>query len=162
MATIHEAAMVESRQVGGHNSVIYTWGLPTTGANWSSSKGAVLGQIQTMPGNGASGNTPAYQTTGWTVLGAGDSCIPVFLPGAQDRSVQIQGTFGGATVAIVGCNDGVNFVNLTDALQGASLAAISAAGLYNLYEKCAWIGVVITGGGGSTALNVILSTRQPS
>jgi hypothetical protein len=152
----HLAAKVDVRQVGGHNSVIYTWGLPTTGAQW------VPGQQ--MPGNGASGNTPAFQATGWSVLAQGDTCVPEFLPGAQDRCVQVQGVAGGATVSLLGSNDGANWVALTDrnAVNLGAIVPNPQGVLVEINETTAWIMPQVNGGSGGTAINVIMVTRQPS
>lgn len=49
----------------------------------------------------------------WT-LGVSDDGVPIEVVNFADRSVQVEGSFGGASVSIEGSNDGVNYRTLTD------------------------------------------------
>jgi len=59
--------------------------------------------------------------------------LPVSIPGAADRTVQVIGTFGGATVIIEGSNDGVTWAQCHDAT--GVLIAFTAAGMNVLLEN---------------------------
>lgn len=89
-------------------------------------------------------------------LGAGDSGVPVRYAGAADRTVQIVGTFGGATVDIQGSLDGTNWSSVTDA-QGNAITATSAT-LEAVTELVRFIRPVVTGGTG-TAVTVTILMR---
>lgn len=58
-------------------------------------------------------------------LGVGDDGAPVEAVEFADRSVQVAGTLGGASVVIEGSNDSTNYGTLTDP-QGNDLAIITA------------------------------------
>ncbi len=71
----------------------------------------------------------------------------------RDRSVSVSGTFGvGGTLVIQGSNDGVNWYTLSD-LQGSALS-FTAAGLKGVAESPVWIRPFISGGDGTTSLDV--------
>jgi hypothetical protein len=89
----------------------------------------------------------------WTALGNADVGTQVAMSGASDRSVQIEGTFGGATVAVQGSNDGTNWQTLTDP-QGNAIST-TAAKLEQISELTRFIRVITTGGTG-TNVNVNL------
>lgn len=67
----------------------------------------------------------AYIVT-WANMGNADQGLPVSLVGAADRTVQIGGTFGAATVVLEGSLDGTNYITLTDP-QGNAISKTSAA-----------------------------------
>ena len=50
----------------------------------------------------------------WAGIAAGDTAEPVQWAGDADRSVQVEGTFDGATITIEGSIDEVNFRTLSD------------------------------------------------
>lgn len=93
----------------------------------------------------------------WTGVAPGDTCEPVQFGGAPDRSVQVVGTFGGATINIHGSNDGTNYTSLTDP-QGNDIA-ITAAKIEAISELTRYFKPVISGGAGSS-INVILFMRK--
>lgn len=83
----------------------------------------------------------------WLGLTTGDTGKP--LPHSQysDKSVQVTGALGGATVVIQGSNDdGTTWVTLTDA-QGNALS-FSAAGLEMVAEATGLIRPSVSGGTG--------------
>lgn len=84
---------------------------------------------------------------------------PKQLFGSADRSVQISGTFNGATVAIHGSNDGVNYVALRDNYGDA--IAVTSAGIISVGDLSLYVKPVISGAGGSTSLTITLLTRGP-
>jgi len=67
----------------------------------------------------------------------------------QDRTIQVLGTFGGATVTIQGSNDdGTTWATLTDPL-GNNLA-FTAAGIKSITELPQYIRPLLSGGSGSS------------
>lgn len=93
----------------------------------------------------------------WSGLLQGDDGGYVQWLQYADRSVQVYGTFGGATVEIEGSNDATNWVGLTDP-QGNALS-ISAAKIEQIMEACLYIRPRISGGNGTTNLGVCLVGR---
>ncbi len=92
----------------------------------------------------------------WPAVGNADTGTAVPLSGGSDRSVQVSGTFGAATILIEGSNDGTNYVVLTDP-QGNSLsktsAAIEAISELTRYIRCS------SSGGTGTNVNVTLLVK---
>lgn len=97
----------------------------------------------------------------WLALTTGDDGQPINWSEFADRSVQVYGTFGGATVTMQGSNDlgpvPTNWNTLTD-LQGNALA-FTVAGLEMVAEPTCWIRPVVTGGVGAS-LNVQMFLRR--
>lgn len=89
-------------------------------------------------------------------LGNADNGIQVEFPDYADRSIQVEGTFGGATVTIQGSNDGTNWQTLRDP-QGVALTVTSAA-LKQVLETTRYIRAISSGGTG-TAVSVTLFAR---
>ena len=108
-------------------------------------------------------NTFPFQTsqdvaiTTWSDVAAGDTCEPIRLGVWSDRTVQVGGTFGGATVSIQGSNDDIEYFTLTDP-QGNPLT-FAAAGLEAIIELPAFLRPTITGGDGAS-VKVIVSGRR--
>lgn len=96
--------------------------------------------------------------TTWSALLAGDDGEPVRLAVFSDRSVQVSGTFGGASVTIGGSNDGVTYHALTDTAGDA--LSVTAACLKQIVELPIWIKPRIFGGDGTTNLTVVLAGRR--
>lgn len=93
----------------------------------------------------------------WTALGNADTGTSVLLSSASDRSVQVEGTFGGATVTVQGSNDGTNWQTLTDP-QGSALTWTSANRLEQIEEITRYVRVITSGGTG-TNINVNMLLR---
>lgn len=97
----------------------------------------------------------------WDALTTGDDGQPIDWSEFADRSVQVYGTFGGATVTMQGSNDPgptpTNWNTLTD-LQGNALA-FTAAGLEMIAEPTCWVRPVVTGGAG-TSINIQMFLRR--
>lgn len=96
--------------------------------------------------------------TTWANMAQDDDGAPVRLAVFSDRSIQVIGTFGGASVTIGGSNDGTNYHALTDT-SGESLALTSAT-LKQIVELPVYIKPRIFGGNGTTNLTVILAGRR--
>jgi len=95
----------------------------------------------------------------WTPLTSSDlDGEPLGMSDFQDRTVQVLGTFGGATVTIQGSNDdGTTWATLTDPL-GNNLA-FSSAGMKQVTELPQLIRPLVSGAGGTTSLSVYLHMR---
>jgi hypothetical protein len=86
------------------------------------------------------------------VLAVGDDGAPVAGPGWADRSFQVTGTFGGASVTIEGSNDGSTYLTLNDPF-GSPLNFPSPA--LRAVTEVSWvIRPRAVGGDGTTALAV--------
>ena len=96
--------------------------------------------------------------TTWAGLLSGDDGEAVRLAVYSDRSIQVTGTFGGASVTIAGSNDGVTYHALT-ATSGDPLM-LTAGGLKQIVELPVFLKPRVFGGNGSTDLKVILSGRK--
>lgn len=96
--------------------------------------------------------------TTWSGLLADDDGQAVRLAVYSDRSIQVAGTFSGATVTIAGSNDGETYHALTDT-QGEPLTLTSGA-LKQIVELPVFIKPRVFGGDGSTNLKVVLSGRK--
>jgi hypothetical protein len=71
-------------------------------------------------------------------------------------AVQFSGTFGGATIALQGSNDGTTFYTLED-LQGTAISG-TAAGYFEFTTAALYLRPSISGGSGN-AVNVIAMLR---
>jgi hypothetical protein len=96
--------------------------------------------------------------TTWAPLAADDDGAPVRLAVYSDRSIQVAGTFGGASVTIGGSNDGITYHALTDT-AGDSLTLTSAV-LKQIVELPVYLKPRVFGGDGTTNLTVILAGRR--
>ena len=94
----------------------------------------------------------------WDGLRADDDGEPVRLAVYADRSVQVVGTFGGASVTIGGSNDGVHYTALRD-VNGDPLTLTQAA-LRTIVDLPIFIKPRVFGGDGTTNIKVILAGRR--
>lgn len=94
----------------------------------------------------------------WAAIGDADTCTAVPMSGASDRSVQITGTFGAATILLQGSNDGTNFVVLTDP-QGNAISKTTAA-IEQISEITRYIKPSTSGGTGSAITVTVLLKGQ--
>lgn len=93
----------------------------------------------------------------WSAGATGDSGSAVESAAWADRCVHVTGTFGGATVAIQGSNDGSDWQTLNNA-QGTA-ATFTAAGLKQIVEVPRFMRPTVTGGAAS-AIKVVLVARR--
>lgn len=96
--------------------------------------------------------------TTWSPLAADDVGGEVRLAVYSDRSVQVAGSFGGATCTIAGSNDGVEWHALSGT-DGEPLT-FTSGGLRTIVELPVFIKPRVFGGDGSTALRVVMSGRK--
>lgn len=88
----------------------------------------------------------------WSGLAAGEAGVAATASRWPGKSVHISGTFGGATLAIQGSNDGSNWSALSSGLgaQG-DLTGINSGRVVNVFENPKFIRPALTGGDGTTA-----------
>ena len=96
--------------------------------------------------------------TTWSGLLANDDGAPVRLAVYSDRSVQVVGTFGGATLTLGGSNDGETYEALTD--TSGNPITLTAGALKQITELPVFIKPRVFGGDGSTNIKVILAGRK--
>jgi hypothetical protein len=104
----------------------------------------------------------------WSGIAQTDTTQPFSFGGAfPDKTVSVGGVFGaGATVSIMGSNDGVTYVKLNDSRgEGNPLDFLTAGGndMRTILENPFYIRVDLAGGDGTTALSVAVlagSTRR--
>lgn len=84
----------------------------------------------------------------WAAVPEGDTYAAAETGGLFERSVQVGGTFGGATVLIQGSNDGVTYFTLND-LQDNPLS-FAAAGVAAIQENVRYIKPSASGGTNSS------------
>lgn len=95
----------------------------------------------------------------WTALATGDTIDALKLTGigARRASIQVSGTFGGATVKVQTSNDGTNFADIKDIHNTA--ISTTAAAMFEATSAAVYIKPVISGGTGDS-VNVILHMRN--
>jgi hypothetical protein len=99
----------------------------------------------------------------WSSIGDSDTCTPVQRPDLADRSFQVEGTFGGATMALQGSNDSTtgsdgHFETLTNPVGTA--ATQSSAGVMQITEATRWIMPKTSGGSGSSLTVTVCARRS--
>jgi hypothetical protein len=94
----------------------------------------------------------------WT-LAAGETGVVLVLPGYAERSVEISGTFGGATVVIEGRNKvaGSVYFTLNDPFGNA--LSFTVAGLKQILENVYALRPRVTGGDGTTSINISINSK---
>jgi len=106
---------------------------------------------------GPSGGIDAIVAT-WTPLAAaGDIGQALQRTDLADRSVQVTGTFAGATIVLEGSNDGTNYFTLSNPAGVA--VSFAAAGLMQVNLPTAWVRPRVTVGAGA-ALAVTMTARR--
>jgi hypothetical protein len=107
--------------------------------------------MATLPASVLEFNRMQCRRAAWVGLATGDDGAPIDWSAFADKSVQVFGTFGGATVTLQGSNDEgpvpTNWTVLTD-MQGNALNFTTAA-LEQVSENTCWVRPVVTGGAAS-------------
>jgi hypothetical protein len=95
----------------------------------------------------------------WTLTTADHTGDSYEHPGAADRTVQASGTFGGATVAIEGSNNGSTWSPLTD--PGGTAITFTSAGIEAIAENPLYVRarLSVTGIGATIVVNML--NRSP-
>ena len=93
-------------------------------------------------------------TITWSGMATGDEGAAISTEG-KNLSVQVGGTFSGATVTMHGSNDGVTFTSLNDLAVPGNACSFNSAGFKGVLQMPKFIKPIVTGGTG-TGLFVIL------
>ena len=102
----------------------------------------------------------AVQTVQWTPVTEADTCRPIQFPEFSDKSIQVSGTFGGASVALNGSNDGTNFAALRD--PSSTTIAITQAGIKAVLENTWQVQPSVTGGSSqSLTITLLVHAANP-
>ena len=96
----------------------------------------------------------------WEAVGDGDSGAPVELIEWGDRTVQVKGTFDGATLTMQGSNDGAVWVTLTDPL--GNNVAFTAAGGKAILERYRYVRPLPSSTSGNTDLDITMTMVRTS
>lgn len=104
-----------------------------------------------------SGNSRSFVKR-WLAMAASDDGAPFSGSQYTDRSAQVSGTFGGATLRLQGSNDGVTWATLSDP-QGNALDFTSAK-IEMVTEATLFVRPLVVGGDGTTSLNVHLLLKE--
>src|SRR5258708_26883719 len=108
---------------------------------------------------GPAGGVDAVVTT-WTPLAAaGDVGQPLQRTDLADRSVQVTGTFAGATIVLEGSNDGTNYFTLSNPASAA--LSFTAAGLMQVNQPTAWVRPRVTLGNGASLTGTVTARSAP-
>lgn len=95
----------------------------------------------------------------WTLTTADPTGGALELPGASDRSIQVLGTFGGATIAVEGSNDGgTTWAALHD--PGGNAVTFTAAGINAISENVLKIRTRLSTVGVGATINAYLLSRS--
>lgn len=89
----------------------------------------------------------------WSAMTTGDNGEPIILTKFNDRTLHVTGTFGGATVAFEGSNDGIEYLPMRDVFN--AVVSASEAKLITLTEVPLYVRPVVTGGTG-TSVSIIV------
>lgn len=100
----------------------------------------------------------ASHVVSWTAMAASDTGAPLEMPVSNDRSVQVTGTFGGASLLFEGSNDGVNYATLTDP-QG-NLLSFNSPKIEQVMELTLFVRPHVSGGDGTTSITVTTLLRR--
>lgn len=93
---------------------------------------------------------------------SGDILLPLARGDLVDRSIQVEGTFGGANVNLHGSNDAIsnttgNYHPLHDPFS--NVISITSSGIVQILELTAWMKPVIQNATGSTSLTITTCQR---
>jgi hypothetical protein len=133
---------------------------------------AVINPFVSIPPKGSvrgvPSGPPTVQMTQWSAIGDADTCQGVQCSGFPDQTVEVSGTFGGATVTLLGSNSSTDgtaatgtWYTLTDPLGTGNAMAFTSNGMKTLLQNPLWIRPSTAGGSGSS-LNVYLVSKAQS
>jgi len=89
----------------------------------------------------------------WSGLLQGDNGDGIQYSHYLNKTFQVFGTFGGATISIQGSNDGTNWAPLNDA-TGTALTLTASKLIRRTDDIPLWVRPVVNGGDGTTSLTV--------
>jgi hypothetical protein len=99
-----------------------------------------------------------HQTV-WSAMGNADNGAPQTPSSLADKTVQFDGTFGGATAVLSGSNDGTSWFTLSQP-DGSPISATVSA-LMQIVENTKYVRPTTSGGAGSS-INVRMVERGGS
>jgi hypothetical protein len=114
---------------------------------------AIAGSVFNLPGQYDRGT----HVITWTPLTEADTATAVSFAASADRSVQVTGAFGAATVILEGSNDGTTFFPLNDPFGTA--ISFTAAGGAGVAEATRFVRPSASGGTGQS-LTIRLFVRR--
>lgn len=94
----------------------------------------------------------------WSGGATGDSGSSASFISFYNKSFQVTGTFGGATVNLEGSNDGTNWQILND--SGNSAIGCTAACIKQVQQNTRYIRPTVVGGAASAILVQVMATHQ--
>lgn len=109
-------------------------------------------------------NRDTLKTTGeqllitWDALAKDETGDAVSDAAFADRTVQVSGVFGGATVVLEGSNDGIKYFTLHDPFS--NLISFTGDGLKGVTELPHFVRPRVTGGDVTTSVAVTLFARR--
>lgn len=106
---------------------------------------------------GPSGGVDAQSVTWAGITASTDTVMPYGRMDLGDRSIQVTGTFNGATVQLVGSNDGQNYFPLTTP-AGVTIQ-FTSAGLAQQIEAVLYVKPIISSGSGANITAVMAARR---
>lgn len=95
----------------------------------------------------------------WTPVTEADTCAPVSFPEYSDKSIQVYGTFGSASIALNGSNDTVDNASPTFAAlrdPSSTTIAITSAGIKAVLENTVQVQPVSSGGSSSSVTIIVM------
>lgn len=97
----------------------------------------------------------------WTPVTESDTCVPISMPEHSDKSVHVSGTFGSASVAVQGSNNGgASFASLND--PTGTVIAITAEKIKAVLENTVQVKPVATGGSAqSLTISMLVHLTNP-
>lgn len=106
--------------------------------------------------NRAVGGANSVMTATWTGIGDSDngSNAAIGMADWADRSLQVAGTFAGATVTVQGSNDGANWATLRDTNQNP--LTLTSADIRQINELTLYLRLTSGSGGGTANINAVL------
>ncbi len=93
----------------------------------------------------------------WPPAAETDTFAAISLPQRADRTFQVWGTFGGATLSLNGSNDSVHYSILHDAFGND--VSLSASGIAQVTESSLWVQPITQNGSGSS-VTVVMTFRR--
>lgn len=96
----------------------------------------------------------------WANIGNSDMPTPVTFAGYGSKSFQVEGTFGGTSVACQGSNDGANYHALSD--PTGTTIGLTAGGLKEVLEHSLYVQPALSGGSGSSITATLFIRKTQS
>ena len=96
----------------------------------------------------------------WTGIVTGDTILPFTLKdqSGTQASVQIGGTFGGATVALNSSNDNATYFAMKDRSAAGTALSATAAAIFEFQTSAIYVKPVVTAGA-ANSINVTMTLR---